>query len=1160
MRFKQVYIIFIVLFSLVLLIPGYSVLIDVGSKFNITEDSIFLNYTNNYLGNITVGCMSSTCNLNVSNSSTTITANYSQDNTLTACQNLVLNVKNTTGSYSDIILSDGLETSVNIAFDYFSCLPGRYYGGLRIQNITNTTENVTINVTVDNPIRTSNIINSTTGLGNLTSKMDGNSTYYHKYYFNQSQITNSTTVLINLSSTRDLDLFLLDSSGNLLTKSVSGTTEEVIYKYLSSNSMYEFRIYGNITNASTTDYSFYIIYSTLNITNSSNTGQQISSIVFGNLNASDERIENITLENERNLSYSDVQEAKEIYYVKRWEINATESGETDNLFLVPGFATKIKVAVNWTDTNQNYTIHLRAPNKTLVGTSLGKYVNANISGVEMEEFVETTAVSKGYWNVSIRNSTTAVNNYTVTAYVWYPVSQWISTNYSSYSNKTLDAFPTANSTKPIQINLTVSNNTIDGNFEGFIKYYSSVGNTIKMPFSLTAKTSSLIVNQTLDSTIIQIDENIKLNTTKVLNITINNTGSYPLAIGMTNSSALFLGSSYVNITEIQYPSSLSANENGIINITLNISTVTTADSKGVYDGWILFNSTDARPYQEFNLTLRVNLTDLLNVDLLDIKSIDDDSWINQTSISEVIKTRFTVKYLNGTEITELNTSNFTSAWLSNVNISHRIPATGSLTITNGTNPIYLGGDYEINLTIPANQVGGIYQVHILANYTRSNPDSFSGELIGDYLYINQSGLYVSILSSPSSLSNSSSGTVNVSISNYGNLQASSAKIKLNKGSLISSISAISNTGSGCTVSSSDTSTGEVTFTLPGYNASDCYVWWNITAGSTAGTTTSYINGTTGVWFGNTSFSTTITVPSGDDSGDGGTSGDGTTTTALTSSLSLKNVPSEIRAQQNSSKSVNVTVKNTGETSLSSVNVYVEGITQSWYTKPSSQDISKNTNKTFTVKFNIPSTAEVKTYSINFIANDTNATDTVSSSLIITPSNQTQEKIIENITNYTTRYEEIYKLLNETKARGGNVSSAEETLKQAKELIDRANAYITTGDYYSAYQLLDQITNLLDVAESDIKQIKKKLDEVSWDILFWIVIGIIIIGAGGFLIYMVLPPKHGYEPEVGYKYAPEAVRGKLKLSILKEKMKSIIEKVKEKLKRKKTETYQYKYAA
>lgn len=317
-RFFEISLIAIVLILLYVALPALSVVLSSPSAyFNAIPENVSLNWTNNYAANVTLTATGSMI-LEVLNI-TSFEANYTQPNTLFYClsPNHTLTVQNTSGVYSSVA---GPMTTTNFTLIYDkisqSCSPGRYWiKNLMVANYTNYTENLNVSVVLNRPIS----INST-GMNTFAGTMPANATYYHSYYFNVTSVPNATSVVVSLASSDDTDLFLFDSSGNLKAKSISKSTpsEWLVYNYLpTTTAMWEIRTYGNSTTAGIT-YSGSVIFSTLNLTNTSSPTQQISSITWDNMNSTNISTASLTLKNSGNSSISNILESKEIYRVQRF--------------------------------------------------------------------------------------------------------------------------------------------------------------------------------------------------------------------------------------------------------------------------------------------------------------------------------------------------------------------------------------------------------------------------------------------------------------------------------------------------------------------------------------------------------------------------------------------------------------------------------------------------------------------------------------------------------------------------------------------------------------------------------------------------------------------------------------------------------------------------
>jgi PGF-pre-PGF domain-containing protein len=824
-----------------------------------------------------------------------------------------------------------------------------------IRNYSNSSENLNISVFLDIPISsnsTDNRLNTSTGIGSFGgsgAKMATNATTYQSFYFNTTEVSSATSVAIGLSgwtSTQDIDLFLFDNSSSLKAKSINKNTSEwLVYNYLPSSAWWEIRLYGNSTNVSGIPYTGSIVFSTLNLTNTSDPGQQISSINFGsNLNVSNTSSVNLTLKNEGNINYTGIAETKELYYVKEFGGN----NSSNFTFLVPNssIVSKVKASLNWTGAS-NYSFDVYKPDGTKTMISLNKYPYANVSNAIQEEYNETDSIpsTAGFWRVEVKNNTNITNPYNITIYEYVNASKWITSNFLS-SGVSLNSTGISNYTYNFTVSLTVQNDTLDGTYEGYLQYRANSGATLRIPIEATAKTGILIINNTLGSSEVRVDEDIGANITRVLNITYNNTGNYTLTFTNTSTGRLNLttnSSKYITFT-YSSPSNFAAGSSGTINITIPINTSLTEDAQGVYQGSIFFTTDDAHPYQNFNLTIKVNLTSLLDVRFYSISSP-----VNTASNTTA---KLTINYLNGTSLESpgnMTRNNFTSVWLSSLNVSYEIPTSGlrNLSVDNGTNPIYQSSDntYGINISIPSNQAGGIYSMYVMANYTRSDGKAFGGlGISGDqekYLIINSSGLYMTSNQTSFSLYSGNTTTIFVNITNYGPVTSNAIinNISISRGSC--SEYTISKPSTFTTCSPAATYNDTVyNLTVPGNGS--CLVWWTITGGS--GSDSSCSSGSItgrGFWYNpsglsfsilvhNTTTTTTTTIP--------GNTGDTTSNTPVENETkTIASVAAGKNATFNFTKEtlkvLNVTIN--AKNALSSISVTVkEGSKPSGASDPS----------------------------------------------------------------------------------------------------------------------------------------------------------------------------------------------------------------------------------
>ncbi len=1164
-------------------------------QFNVTPDVVYLNWTNNYTSNITVTINASFDGINVTilNTTSNVAGNYSQANSgqvqcTASCYHLF--VKNSTGDYVSVTPTlngtNSTEMTIldtDILFNHLRCSPGRYWiEKLTIRNTTRTNETANITVFIDLPISSSNNANIlSTGVGTFGgggAKLPINASTYHSYYFNTSLVTNATGVMINLtgwSSSQDVDLFLFDNSSTpvLKAKSVNKThtVESLLYNYLpSTEKMWEIRVYGNDT--STISYNGVIVFTTLNTTN--------YSIDFGVKNASDTSQFTITLKNEGNLTLSNVVESKELYHVNKFGGNSAKNFT----FLVPdsSIASKVKASLNWTG-GSNYSLKIYNQNDALVASSMNKYAYANVTGAMQEEYNETTSISAaGVWKVGVENNTNVTDNYNVTVYTYVSPTNWTTTNYTTM---TFNRTGNNNYTVDVQINFTVQNNSMDGLYEGYIKYLDNNNVGLKIPISFNVTTPMLIVNDTLNSVMITVDENNGTSLTKSFDVLVNNTGSYGLNLDLTNSSNDTMscvsgtGCSSGYFANFTYNSISSVSSHFSDTLSVNM-TYNSSIPVGIYEGWILLNATNtttalaSHPYETFNLTFRLNLTNLLEIKNLQIISVDGDTIVGNASQDENVTAKFKIDYVNRTEIeakTALNTSNFT-IWLVSENVSsHRIPTSGGLSLYNGTNPIYNSVDhfYSVNFTVPANSVGGRYAVHVMANYTR-NP-SYGGTGTNQSLIINNTGLHMSTnatgcsfdqatCTSSFSLPNGSSNAIKfyVNVSNYGPKAASSATINFSENCGGYSVAATNLEG--CT----GIGVGTLFTISPSAYSTTCLVWWTITPGSSAASAcTSNIIGdsTTNKWFDthgiNTSITvtepptTTTTVPSSEDT-DGTTGGDededeeeGTAAVYL----EIKSYPTTLSIEQAKNTTEPVVVENINDTVDQTVTLEITGIDSSWYSLDTSEyEIDAGEKHTYMVTFLIPENATVKDYACTFKASSSYTTVSKTFTLGVTPCPKMQEEINTSMSNYEIQISDLETLINQTRDQGKNTTIAESKFSELKDKLKQALDYRNTGDYKSAYELFDDIDTLFNETKTALEEAGiptgSFLSGDWWGWGKWVVIVVVVVVVA-ILGYMFWPTKLGESkptPKAMIQRAMEGKKDKISESFanLKERLKKIKE--------------------
>jgi len=1178
-------------------------------QFNVTISNdtsitqLVLNYANSYTGNITlmVNTSSGINTLEIVNSSidSALAQNYTQGDIRDICSpginsgiKLLTRTYNGTGNYTTFISDLNNKMSLNFTLiaplSSMSCFPGAYLTTtFTIRNASRTNETTNITVRLDVPISSSNTLNTTTGIGNFTGILPANATTYHSFFFNTTsgadgEVANITGFAINLTTPSDADIFVLNNATILKAKSINKTanTEWLLFskydEFTATPSMWEIRVYGNNTTSQIT-YTGNVIFTTLNITNSS--VQKPIDINFKNMNATSNTTINLTLSNTGNITLSNIAESKEIYYVK---IFGNSSTSNFSLF-IPGSAviTKVKASLNWT-VDANYTLNIYYPNNTLASTSTNKFIPSNVSGVMEEEYSEIASIptSAGMWKFEAVNNTPPLRPFNITIYAYYDASTWIATNFTTM---TLSSSNISN----IQGNFTVPSTAMSGTHEGFIQYLDSRKAGIRIPLKVNVYTPMLVVNDTLDSITYQINQNYGVNLTMFdTYFNISNQGNYDLGIKYTSSANMnCLSTSPVSCTGYNATfffnnttSTISTSSSFLLNVTIIMNNSLPAGT--VYTGWIFINGTNqtdsnltAHPHPDFNITLKLNVTDLLKIIIDDVKSMDgiDNVALNYSNISksEDVTLRLYIQTINGTNLT-LPTSafnNITAVWLQEENVTDttaRIPTAGNVSFFGGSTPWNTGGYFYVNVTIPGNQPGGRYIPFINISLSNSTPVYYGTSkryAKENVVVVNNSGFFMSTNTTgcsfgsscdiPLSVSSSDNTTIVINVSNYGPMGNSSATLALGSsctGWTVTNTTPFSNcpaAGFSSTFNPAPYSTNctATYFVIAPINSSSCtvtfrgapsYNWFNSSGVVIRITST------------NSSSATTTTTSSSSAS-----SSSSSTSATVANYLDITSYPSLIIVTQGKTNSTLVRVKNTNSTYTQLIKLTIDGIDSSWFSvSPStSQSTAALATVNFTVTFSPPADATIKDYTPSFKAISEYANLSKTFTLKVLPTEATKTQINVSLDQFKANVTKLEADLNASKLLGLNVSAAQIKLNQLKAKIDEAQAFINSGDYNSAYALFDTIKSLMNDVRTEIDN-AKKTSLFGSDIIKYILIGG-GVAAAVVLAYLFWPSK----PAPGRAAVTEGagiVFGKTKEagSNVGGKLKGVFEKIKSKFSRKK----------
>jgi len=1128
-------------------------------SFNITPDTIYLNWSNNYIINVTVGKSPNIgygFNVTADNTTTGITGNYSQRDVFpggytkywtesSGCfyRNGQTFMTISGGYYSNLtdfnVIAPQNESDTNLVFDLV-CPPGRYWGTINLTNTTNPsdlTDYVNLTFQIDVPITTENELNGETGVGRFGGFMPANADAYHYFYFNTSNVTNATAVTINLlwsNTVNDLDLFLFDLSGNMLAKSIESNSNESLYyanlpQDLPQTDMWEIRIYGNLSTQE--EYSGIIYYSTLNATKDYNESNLAGTLDFGGMNAGTRTEKNMTLKNSGGTELVSVEESVELYHVEQL---SNISGESQNFtFVLPSTATKLRASVNWSGAS-DYNITLYNPNGIVMGTATNKSAIANKIGAVQEEFIErTSGLAEGVWTVNVKNNTAVMMDaFNVVVKFWVTTGNWIATNYSTVN---INSSGLVNDSRVIHLNLTVQNATTSGVYEGFLKYLANSGTIFRVPLKVNVTVPVLVANDTLESFGVVLEDNIGFSKTRTFNVTIKNLGNANLAtITTANSSdGLSYGSNRINFT-FQYPSSLDAYASSQMNVTLEINTEDTNNANGLYTGWIYLNATDSRPYQGVNVSITFNLSNQLSVVVSQVTAPNGINQIDTANESTNITIQFRVYYLNGTEINDIpNLGNF-SVILEETNVSYYIvPEAGNLTISNGSEGgLYDGGSYYLNATVPANRVGGRFYVNVTATYSE-NDEGFIGEGAYSSVGINRSGLYLTMSRMSLTITEgTTSGTfLNMSAKNYG-IVAATGRIGLDSTDDRDDCAYVTFTRPDDDDPDYDDDGGSLDFDdqewndikIDGNGSVGWYRWRFSAANSSSDKVCTLKVNSTNPLFNNKTFTITVNAIEGSDDDDTTVSGSGDDTTNVYNySVLITNYPEVFNVVLGESNSSNITVKNTGNISTEvKVSVSInDGITAT--VSPDSYYIPSGKRRNFTVTFDVSDTSTLGEHSGSFkayVTLNTDKYDTESFTFNVLSTATREQEINDSYTNYSLIFEDLLGNFTNIKLTGllseDNLTAVGILINDTLQMLQDIKDAIDSGDYATAESLLAEMNSNINRVKAGLVNLdaeKQKAAVIATGGLWmWAVVGVVIAAVAGLFVYMMLPVESRFKPK------------------------------------------------
>lgn len=1175
------------------LFPG-SAVTSSGGNYTVTPDNIYLNWTGDTI-NVTSNLNTSFYTVN--NMSTLINPVYFDEDKYSAndysgydsvkmlrCFNngMTFTVQNSTGSYTNVtvVLNQTNSTTMDVTTHQY-CPPGYYAGKFNVTR-NGTTEYANITAYVNIPVNPQNTFNETGSRAFVKGNMTADSNVIHKYYFNTSLVDNITGVTINLSwgdYSEDIGLYLFDSSGNLLERSLENHSRGEIYTNLPGTSdLWEIWIYGNVS--SLQNYVANMYFTTLNVSDTDSPDQKITSLDFGNLDPENDESgsKNITLSNVDTKVWTGIKEISETYRVETWE---SKSQPGDYYFVVPSYATKVKAKMEWTGETR-WFISLNDSSGNFIGNSSKKYrPGSKTDTVQEEHVIYSGSLNSGVWKLSVGNlSAISDDKYNITVYVWNP-SGWVTSDFPSSFD--FQSAGSANSMRNVSLRISLpESNFLNGTYEGFVEYYKPSGWTLQIPVSFSVKSGNLLVNDTFGSVTEIKYDNIGFNRlgSGVIQITlpINNTGGHDVYfVSSTYDNALKKNPYYMNVS-VDWPANpipAGSSDTLKINISINTSNPGTANSPGLYTGWVRMNTTNSTnassssyPSKVLTVNLNVDLASTLKVSVNSIKpDLVKDPSTNHTNMTLNIS----VKLANGTIVSTedyINQTNFYNVYLEEANTSYKSSTTlGNLTNSEVGGPwsfVCTSGYNEcrLNGTLAPGKPGGRYYAHASVKLNTSVFGGTGTQLTGTNrsytkTAINDEGLMITDYDDIDVLEGYTK-YYEITVTNFGPLGGNEIRIKFDKGDCPIIVSTKNSTCNDDDEYSS--STWE--FDLSGY--SSCKMSWNVKGGTVSSDTdcdgvelqfvTNLSSDDNYYYYDNRTIDVDVAnnaTTGGDENGDvapplgcssnsscaddrwcddgvcvllsckSGWYADDHKCKEYEKELEITDYTSKIYIMQGGENSTQVTVKNTGDVTITTkLNVSSNLTGLEMDVSPSSYSLKSGKSGVFDIDFSVTNTTEVGYHKITLKAYAKDYSDVYATKEItlgVSPLEETKREINETYDELKDLFVTIVSQFNQIPpTSAANYTIANRTYHRLLNMLSDVEDKIKAGNYLDAYSILKDTNSSLASFRQEVEQLMVEMGQLPFgNVLMLVAILVVIVVIGGFLVYLLLPPKRGYHPSLGY---------------------------------------------
>ncbi len=1093
------------------------------------------------------------------------------------------NLTNATAGYNSTVF--------NLSY-YPICPPGAYRGNFSVVEAYNSSVYVNLTASILIPISTQNTLNATAWnyTGFAHGQMPPNASYYHSYYFNLTELVNATGLTINISGfSQRMGMFLFYGNGTPMMQCENSTSCEIPFIQLNNvtdfpqetGNMTELRVYGNFSPAGMQTYRINMYYSTINVSDQ-NGNKSVSLLDFSELPPNNgSKSMNFTLTNAGGKNLSDINQTVDFYWIRRWSnliADQAQNATYSNLsIIVPNFTTTIEATLEWRNTSgypnmTDWNLFLIDPRGNIVANSTNGFFNSNLSNATATERITYSGAgifntsNVGIWNISVNSTTFPFSNvsiYSVTVKIRFNATgsnSWVKTNFTeAYPYNQLSRSGLENSSRYVRVNITVPmTEVLNGSYEGFIQYWNSDlslgGWKVRLPIRFQVSAPMLVINNSIYNTTVRILENIGMFRNRSANITFSNLGS-SFIYSLKNSSNLTHGSSFMNFTIIDSWLNYSggvvqSNENRSININITINTTSTANTQGVYTGYIIFNVTQNNTnnisiHNIFNINMEVNMTGNLAANMTEYLGYGGlhNPFVNLTNQTENITMLINVSLQNGTVISDnnyqMNESNFTSITITETNVTTFARSLSSIR-PGRINVCGADGFCVVNATLPNGTPGGRYTLsaHVQWNstmHTDLSPYVLTGDALLAPLTVWAPGIKIGALngSLDISMGEYEDRSINVTATNYGPQSASSVGIVAINNTcsyVVVNATSLSGTVNGTCSLSGVTANNHFTVTSIGGNGSVCWMLFKLHSINVSGAkscSAGSINiSAYGVPFFNYIDTPTVSI-SDTDGGSGGTSSSSSgssTTTSYTYNRSVRimSYNSAYTAKLGENISATVTAKNTGNiTSIVWLTATTNNSAITTAVGPSFNSLGAGATGTYTVYMNVSNASRIGLSAGTFKAYVEGYTDTWYDTepfdFTVESTPERNAEINASFANYTAQLQNLTNIFNAIKASGladiGNLTRVGELLNASSGIAQSIKDAINSSNYAVAESLIVDLAGRLGRIREELATLEssKAAGEQKFlgDLYVWVVTGLVIAGAAGVVIYMLMPPKQGF---------------------------------------------------